>query len=112
MFVIVLPRASNTCLRAQISSNDSHPFDGVDERQIAGALQLGLEATQAKGLEYIVTMNSDIFARVPFLPMAIDSSKFLLETRLSDGGEEGASLASASAETSGPAIRTSYRATW
>ncbi len=68
--------------------HDSHLFDGVDERQIAGALQLGLEATQGKGLQYIVTMNSDIFARLP-LPEAIDTSKVVLETTLSDDGEDG-----------------------
>lgn len=68
--------------------HDSHLFDGVDEQQIAGALQLGLEATQGKGLQYIVTMNSDIFARLP-LPKAIDANKVVLETRLSDDGEEG-----------------------
>ena len=68
--------------------HDSHLFDGVDERQIAGALQLGLEATQGKGLQYIVTMNSDIFERLP-LPKTIDVSTVVLETRLSDEGEEG-----------------------
>jgi len=68
--------------------HDSHLFDGVDERQIAGALLLGLEATQGKGLQYIVTMNSDIFGRLP-LPKAIDASKVVLETRLSDDGEDG-----------------------
>ncbi|WP_235442845.1 ABC-three component system protein [Caballeronia mineralivorans] len=68
--------------------HDSHLFDGVDERQIAGALLLGLEATQGKGLQYIVTMNSDIFGRLP-LSEAIDVSKVVLQTRLSDDGEEG-----------------------
>lgn len=68
--------------------HDSHLFDGVDERQIAGALRLGMELTQGKGLQYIVTMNSDIFARLP-LPDAIDPSKVVLETRLSDEGEDG-----------------------
>jgi uncharacterized protein YydD (DUF2326 family) len=68
--------------------HDSHLFDGVDERQIAGALQLGLEATQGKGLQYFVTMNSDIFGRLP-LPKTIDVNKVVLETRLSDDGEEG-----------------------
>lgn len=68
--------------------HDSHLFDGVDERQIAGALLLGLEATQGQGLQYIVTMNSDIFGRLP-LPKAVDASKVVLETRLSDDGEEG-----------------------
>lgn len=68
--------------------HDSHLFDGVDERQIAGALQLGQEATEGKKLQYIVTMNSDIFARLP-LAKTIDASKIVLETRLSDDGEEG-----------------------
>ncbi|ANH69075.1 ABC-three component system protein [Mitsuaria sp. 7] len=68
--------------------HDSHLFDGVDERQIAGALQLGLEATAGKGLQYIVTMNSDIFTRLP-LPEGFDTSKVVLETRLSDEGESG-----------------------
>lgn len=68
--------------------HDSHLFDGVDERQIAGALQLGLEATQGKGLQYIVTMNSDIFERLP-LSKAIDVSKAVLETRLSDESDDG-----------------------
>lgn len=68
--------------------HDSHLFDGVDERQIAGALQLGLEATAGKSLQYIVTLNSDIFARLP-LPDGIETSKIVLETRLSDEGESG-----------------------
>jgi len=68
--------------------HDSHLFDGVDERQIAGALMLGQEATAGKGLQYIVTMNSDIFARLP-LPEEIDTSKVVLKTRLSDEGEAG-----------------------
>ncbi|CAN5415570.1 hypothetical protein BH09PSE5_BH09PSE5_46110 [soil metagenome] len=68
--------------------HDSHLFDGVDERQIASALQLGLEATVAKGLQYIVTMNSDIFERLP-MPAGFDTSKVVLQTRLSDAGEGG-----------------------
>lgn len=68
--------------------HDSHLFDGVDERQIAGALQLGLEATAEKSLQYIVTMNSDIFERLP-LPKTIDVSKVIVDPRLSDTGESG-----------------------
>src|SRR3546814_9567131 len=37
--------------------HDSHLFDGVDERQVAKALQLGAERAQADGFQYIVTMN-------------------------------------------------------
>jgi len=68
--------------------HDSHLFDGVDERQIAGALLLGLRATQAKGLQYIVTMNSDIFYRLPLFE-AIDVKVAVLDTRLSDKTEDG-----------------------
>lgn len=68
--------------------HDSHLFDGVDERQIAGALLLGMEATKGKDLQYIVTMNSDIFESLP-LPKEIDFSKVVLKTRLSDEGEDG-----------------------
>ena len=68
--------------------HDSHLFDGVDERQVAQALLLGLRATAGKGLQYIVTMNSDIFDRLP-LAKEIDRSKVVLKTRLSDETETG-----------------------
>lgn len=68
--------------------HDSHLFDGVDERQIAGALLLGMEATQESNLQYIVTMNSDIFERLP-LSDAIDPTAVVLKTRLSDQNEDG-----------------------
>lgn len=68
--------------------HDSHLFDGVDERQISRALQLGFSATEGKGLQYIVTMNSDIFDRLP-LPKDIEREKVVLPTRLSDETETG-----------------------
>jgi uncharacterized protein YydD (DUF2326 family) len=68
--------------------HDSHLFDGVDERQIAKALLLGWSATAGKRRQYIVTMNSDIFDRLP-LPEEIDRSKVVLATRLSDETETG-----------------------
>jgi len=66
--------------------HDSHLFDGVDERQVAHALMLGQKA--AKKGQYIVTMNSDIFDRLP-LPDDVDSTKCVLSTRLSDETETG-----------------------
>ena len=39
--------------------HDSHLFDGVDERQVAKALQLRVEHAERAGFQYIVTMNSD-----------------------------------------------------
>lgn len=68
--------------------HDSHLFDGVDERQIAGALNLGQEATRNKGLQYIVAMNSDIFDRLP-LSKDIDPKQVVLPVRLSDETETG-----------------------
>jgi uncharacterized protein YydD (DUF2326 family) len=67
--------------------HDSHLFDGVDERQVAIALQLGQRAA-GKTSQYIVTMNSDIFDRLP-LSDEIDPKKVVLATRLSDETESG-----------------------
>ena len=68
--------------------HDSHLFDGVDERQVAIALRLGWQATAGRGRQYIVTMNSDIFDRLP-LDDDIDRDKVVLKTRLSDETETG-----------------------
>lgn len=68
--------------------HDSHLFDGVDERQIARALLLGYRATKGNSLQYIVTMNSDIFDRLP-LASEIDRKKVILPARLSDESETG-----------------------
>lgn len=67
--------------------HDSHLFDGVDERQVAAALWLGSHAT-TQGSQYIVTMNSDVFYRLP-LPKEFDREKCVLKTRLSDEDETG-----------------------
>ena len=68
--------------------HDSYLFGGVDERQIARALALGQKAAQARGNQYIVTMNSDIFDRLP-LPDGIDREAIVISTRLSDESETG-----------------------
>jgi uncharacterized protein YydD (DUF2326 family) len=68
--------------------HDSHLFDGVDERQIARAFNLGYQTTEANGLQYIVTMNSDIFDKLS-LPEWIDRERVVLKTRLSDETETG-----------------------
>lgn len=68
--------------------HDSHLFDGVDERQVAGALRLGKKISESLRQQYIVTMNSDIFDRLP----AEESNKLgaaVLDTRLSDRTEDG-----------------------
>jgi uncharacterized protein YydD (DUF2326 family) len=68
--------------------HDSHLFDGVDERQIAKALSLGHRTTSGKSMQYIVTMNSDIFDRLP-LPENVRRADVVLETRLSDETDTG-----------------------
>ena len=56
-------------LRANIQDSpgflihDSTIFNGVDERQIAKALELAIREAKDKGFQYIVTLNSD---QVPF----------------------------------------------
>lgn len=68
--------------------HDSHLFDGVDERQVAGAMRLGQVISDALQQQYIVTMNSDIFDRLP-ADESTDLEAAVLETRLSDQTEGG-----------------------
>jgi uncharacterized protein YydD (DUF2326 family) len=68
--------------------HDSHLFDGVDERQVAQALLRGQELCKDSERQYIVTMNSDIFDRLP-LPGDFDRSSVVLPVRLSDETETG-----------------------
>ena len=42
--------------------HDSHIFDGVDTYQICSALNIASELAKEIGIQYILTMNSDIFA--------------------------------------------------
>lgn len=68
--------------------HDSHLFDGVDERQVAGALRLGQRTCEKLQQQYIVTMNSDIFDRLPE-DDSTDLRAAVLDTRLSDLTEHG-----------------------
>jgi uncharacterized protein YydD (DUF2326 family) len=68
--------------------HDSHLFDGVDERQIAKALQLGAEKAEKLGFQYIVTMNSDAIPKDGFRD-GFDISKYFMSTRLTDATENG-----------------------
>ena len=68
--------------------HDSHLFDGVDERQIARALELGFKEATKSNFQYIVTMNSDVFSRLP-ISRSIDVDSVVLATRLSDQTETG-----------------------
>lgn len=68
--------------------HDSHLFDGVDERQVAKALQLGADHAAAVGFQYIVTMNSDALPRDGFRP-GFDIDAFVCPTKLTDATETG-----------------------
>lgn len=68
--------------------HDSHLFDGVDERQVAKALQLGAERAEAAGFQYIVTMNSDVLPREGFKP-GFDIRSCVMETKLTDATDTG-----------------------
>ncbi len=68
--------------------HDSHLFDGVDERQVAKALQLGADHATAIGFQYIVTMNSDALPKDGFRP-GFHINDFVLPTRLTDATDTG-----------------------
>lgn len=68
--------------------HDSHLFDGVDERQVAKALQLGADHAASVGYQYIVTMNSDALPRDGFRA-GFDVGAFVRPTKLTDATETG-----------------------
>ncbi|RWQ24205.1 DUF2326 domain-containing protein [Mesorhizobium sp.] len=67
--------------------HDSHLFDGVDERQVAHALVIGQQTADELGGQYIVTLNSDVYDRLP-LPLDFDREAVVCATRLSDAGDD------------------------
>ena len=68
--------------------HDSHLFDGVDERQVAKALQLGAERAEKNGFQYIVTLNSDAIPTEGFSG-DFDVMSHVLDTRLTDATDDG-----------------------
>ena len=68
--------------------HDSHLFDGVDERQVAKALQLGAQRADAGGFQYIVTLNSDSVPAEGFTE-GFDLRDHVVEPRLTDATETG-----------------------
>jgi uncharacterized protein YydD (DUF2326 family) len=67
--------------------HDSHLFDGVDERQIAKALEVGNRITQEIGIQYIVTMNSDTLPRD--LVREFELEEFIMPVKLTDATTDG-----------------------
>ena len=68
--------------------HDSHLFDGVDERQVAKALQLGAERAETHGFQYIITMNSDALPTDGFRS-DFDVHAHVMDTRLTDATDTG-----------------------
>ena len=70
--------------------HDSTIFDGVDERQRAGALQLAKETSKKEGFQYICTLNSDMIPYKDF-EKDFDLQKYVVRT-LTDSTEDGGIL--------------------
>ena len=68
--------------------HDSHLFDGVDERQVAQALQLGARQAEENGYQYIVTLNSDAVPSDGF-DRGFQIQDYFQDVRLTDAEESG-----------------------
>ncbi|WP_166877704.1 ABC-three component system protein [Salinibacterium sp. ZJ450] len=67
--------------------HDSHLFDGVDERQVAKALNLATQVCEEEGIQYVVTMNSDELDKVE--RRGVSLAQYVIEPRLTDDYEDG-----------------------
>ncbi|MFG1879995.1 ABC-three component system protein [Sphaerisporangium sp. NPDC049003] len=67
--------------------HDSHLYDGVDERQVARALQLAAEVTEMEQMQYIVSMNSDDLNKA--VGMGFDADPYIIEPHLTDQPDGG-----------------------
>ena len=63
--------------------HDSHLFDGVDERQVAKAIQIGKRRAEECGFQYLITMNSDALPEDGFDP-DFDIQEHVLPVNLDD----------------------------
>jgi uncharacterized protein YydD (DUF2326 family) len=86
--LMLMDLATRRGLRHGFLIHDSHLFDGVDERQVAKALQLGADHAASVGYQYIVTMNSDALPTDGFRP-GFDVNQYVLPIRLTDATETG-----------------------
>ena len=67
--------------------HDSHLFDGVDSRQIAKALQVGILLSKEFGFQYIVTMNDDDLPRENLTGVALND--YIVPVQLTDATDDG-----------------------
>ncbi|MGO4568369.1 DUF2326 domain-containing protein [Rhizobium sp. 2YAF20] len=68
--------------------HDSHLFDGVDARQVATSIELGARLAERLGVQYLVLMNSDEYAKLKF-PKDFDVAAAILDVRIDDPDEGG-----------------------
>lgn len=71
--------------------HDSKIFDGVDERQRAGALQLAKKTSEDEGFQYICTFNSDMIPPTKDLNKDFNLQDYVVRT-LTDSTPEGGIL--------------------
>ena len=67
--------------------HDSQLFDGVDDRQLARALELAAETCEEEGMQYIATINSDDLAKAE--RRGFNADRYVIEPRLTDASEDG-----------------------
>lgn len=67
--------------------HDSTIFDGVDERQIARALELASKESEERGFQYICTINSDIVPNSEFATDFKTKFKSAIVATLTDASE-------------------------
>lgn len=67
--------------------HDSHLFDGVDSRQIAKALQVGILLSKEYNFQYIVTMNDDDLPRDNLTNIPLND--YIVPVQLTDATEDG-----------------------
>ncbi len=85
--LMLMKLSSNSGLGPGFLVHDSHLFDGVDERQVARAIQLGAETASACDWQYFVTLNSDDVPRE--FDRGFDFNQHVLPVRLTDATENG-----------------------
>ncbi len=72
--------------------HDSTIFNGVDERQVAKALELAMSETDKNGFQYIVTLNSDQAPRDDFSDDAMAQFEDGIKIKFTDATDEGGLL--------------------
>jgi len=72
--------------------HDSTIFDGVDERQIAKALELAAQESENRGFQYICAINSDALPVKDFSPVFRDKLKQFVRIKFTDAKENGGLL--------------------